>query len=42
MNLKERGCDGVDWIILALDREKRRVIVNTVMNFGLHERRAIY
>lgn len=31
IGLREGG--GVNWIDLALDKEKRRVLVNTVMNF---------
>jgi hypothetical protein len=33
MDLREIGCDGVDWIELAQDRDQWRVLVNTVMNF---------
>jgi hypothetical protein len=32
MDLREIGCDGVDWIELAQDRDKWRAVVNTVMN----------
>jgi hypothetical protein len=32
MDLQEVGCGVVDWIGLAQDREKWRVIVNAVMN----------
>jgi hypothetical protein len=32
MDLQEVGCGGVDWIELAEDRERRRALVNTVMN----------
>jgi hypothetical protein len=31
MDLREIGCDGVDWVDLAQDREKWRALVNTVM-----------
>ena len=31
-DLKEMGCGCMDWIELALDREKWRAVVNTVMN----------
>jgi hypothetical protein len=32
MNLQEVGCGGKDWIDLAEDRNRRRAIVNAVMN----------
>jgi len=32
MNLKEIGCEGVDWIELAQDSDQFRDLVNTVMN----------
>jgi hypothetical protein len=32
MDLGEIGCDGVDWIGLAQDRDKERTLVNSVMN----------
>jgi len=32
MELKEVGCGGMDWIKLALDRDRRRALVNAVMN----------
>jgi hypothetical protein len=32
MDLKERGCGGMDWINPAEDRDQWRVLVNTVMN----------
>jgi hypothetical protein len=32
MDLREIGCGGMDWIVLAQDREKWRPLVNTVMN----------
>jgi hypothetical protein len=38
IDLKEIGCDGVDWIYLAQDSAHLRPLVNTVMNFVLHER----
>jgi hypothetical protein len=30
--LREIGCEGVDWIHLAQDRDHWRAVVNTVMN----------
>jgi hypothetical protein len=32
MDLIEIGLDGVDWIHLAQDRDKRRLLLNRVMN----------
>ena len=32
MHLKEKGCEGLDWISLAEDKEKWRAVVDTVMN----------
>jgi hypothetical protein len=32
INLTEIGWDGVDWIILAQDRDQWRALVNMVMN----------
>jgi hypothetical protein len=32
MDLREVGWEVVDWIHLAQDRDKWRVVVNTVMN----------
>jgi hypothetical protein len=32
MDLREIGCQGMDWIDLAQDRNKWRDLVNTVMN----------
>ena len=32
MDLREVGCEGIEWIDLALDRDRWRAIVNEVMN----------
>jgi hypothetical protein len=32
MDLREIGCNGMDWIDLAQDRDQWRALVNTVMN----------
>ena len=33
--------EGVNWIDLAQDKDKRRVFANTVMTFGLHNNQRI-
>jgi hypothetical protein len=33
MDLKETGCENVEWIKLAQDRVQWQSFVNTVMNF---------
>jgi hypothetical protein len=38
MDVREIGCEGVDWILLAQDRDQWRATVNT---FGFHKRRRI-
>jgi hypothetical protein len=35
MDHKEIGCEGVDWMHMAQDREKWQALVNTVMNPGV-------
>jgi hypothetical protein len=32
MDLREIGCDGMEWIDLVQDRDQWRALVNTVMN----------
>jgi len=32
MDVKEDGCEGMDWIQLAQDRDRWRALVNAVMN----------
>jgi hypothetical protein len=32
MDLREIGCDGVDWIDMAQDRDQCRALVNMVLN----------
>jgi hypothetical protein len=32
MEIRQIGCDGMDWIHVAQDMDHRRALVNTVMN----------
>jgi hypothetical protein len=34
MDMREIECVGMDWIDVAQDRDRRRALVNTLMNFG--------
>ena len=35
MDLQKVGCEGIDWIDLAQDRNRWRALVNAVMNFQI-------
>jgi hypothetical protein len=35
MDLREVGCAGMDWIIMAQDRDQWRALVNRVTNSGV-------
>jgi hypothetical protein len=35
LDVKEVGCEGMDWIDLAKDRDRWRALVNAVMNVRL-------
>jgi len=35
IDLPERGCDGVDWIHVARNRNRWQTVVSTVMNLRL-------
>jgi hypothetical protein len=37
MDVREIGCDGMDWIDLAQDRDQWRALVNTVVNLQFHK-----
>ena len=37
MDLQEVGCEGVDWIDVAQDRDRWWALVNVVMNIRIHE-----
>jgi len=42
MDLTETGRKGMEWIHLALDRDKWQALVNTVMNLGFHQCREYF
>jgi hypothetical protein len=35
MDVQEMGCEGMDWIRMAQDREMWWALVNAVMNIGV-------
>jgi hypothetical protein len=37
MGLREMEWGGMDWTLLAQDRDQWFALVNAVMNFGLHK-----
>jgi hypothetical protein len=39
MNLQEEGWGSMDWIDLAQDRDRRRVLVNDVMNLQVPKKK---
>jgi hypothetical protein len=41
IHLREIRWEFVDWIHLAEDRNQWQALVNMVMNFGFHKRRAV-
>jgi hypothetical protein len=40
-DLREIGRDGVDWIHLAQDRDKRRAVVSMVMNLWIAQKSVV-
>jgi len=42
INLKETGCESMNWIHLVRNEEQWWAFVDTVMNFGFHKTRGIY
>jgi len=41
MNLKAVGWTGMDWIVLAQERDSWRAVLNAIMNFRVHKMRGI-
>jgi len=41
MDVQEVGCESMDWIKLAQDKDRWRALVNAVITFGLHTMRGI-
>jgi hypothetical protein len=37
MDLNKIGCDNVEWVHLAQDRDYRSAVVNTVLNFRVQQ-----
>jgi hypothetical protein len=41
MDLQEVGCESMDWIDVAQDRDKGWVLVNMVINLGVCKKRGM-